>query len=313
MGQVGRSGRAGVLTNNLLTTATTLNLTTLVSLLNTSGLTAPFVAPGTLTLFGPTNAAFAAIPAPLVGWLTHPRAANLAGLQSVLTYHALPAKVFSPAISTAGTPLASLCTTCTPVLSALRNASTGAVTINTVPVTSVTSANNPANNGVLHQISAVLVPSGVLPTNDIVAAAKATPSLSALYGLLNSTGLLPALTLGTNSFTVFAPSNTAFDLVPSYIKSNVTLLTKVLLYHVINGRTYASDLPNNTAVRAWLAARGAGAERVLERRSGLALTHSLPPPPSSFLPFCFSLPRSSCRRSTPPRLSPSCAGAPASW
>jgi hypothetical protein len=90
---------------------------------------------------------------------------------------------------------------------------------------------------------------------DLLAAAKATPSLSILYSLLNSTGLLPALTLNTGSFTVFAPSNTAFASVPAYISSNATLLTKVLLYHVINGRTYASDLPNNTAVRAWLAAR----------------------------------------------------------
>ena len=126
-----------------------------------------------------SNAAFSAIAPPLVDWLTYNRTFNKDALVKVLTYHTLGTVVQAAAVSnTTGTTLSSLCTTCTPVLLALRDAGNG-VTIRTAvgnpAIATVTLADNAANNGVLHVINSVLVPGGVLPANDVVNTAAATP------------------------------------------------------------------------------------------------------------------------------------------
>ena len=199
-----------------------------------------------------SNSAFSAIAPPLVDWLTYNRTFNKDALVKVLTYHTLGTVVQAAAVSnTTGTTLSSLCTTCTPVLLALRDAGNG-VTIRTAvgnpAIATVTSADNAANNGVLHVINSVLVPGGVLPANDVVAAAANTSELTTLYSLLVATGLNNTLSLGgsANSYTVFAPTNTALAAVPAYIANNKALLTQVLTYHVKLGRIYADDLPSGT-------------------------------------------------------------------
>ena len=129
--------------STLFQAAASQGLTTLDALLTSAGLAPTFNATsGTLTLFGPTNAAFAAIPPPLVAWLTNPRAINAAALSSTLAYHALGAVVNSTQISAAGTPLVSLCADCTPALTAYNDGTSvtirnGATTI----VATVTPAN----------------------------------------------------------------------------------------------------------------------------------------------------------------------------
>jgi len=65
--------------------------TTLVAAVKAAGLVETLSGPGPFTVFAPTNAAFAKLPAGTVDTLLQP--ANLATLQSVLTYHVVPGRV----------------------------------------------------------------------------------------------------------------------------------------------------------------------------------------------------------------------------
>lgn len=61
-------------------------LSTLTSLVVAANLTGPLSAPGDLTVYAPTNAAFAKIPAPVLGAI----GGDPAVLTAVLTYHVVP-------------------------------------------------------------------------------------------------------------------------------------------------------------------------------------------------------------------------------
>lgn len=65
--------------------------TTLVAAVKAAGLVETLSGPGPFTVFAPTNAAFAKLPAGTVDTLLQP--ANIATLQSVLTYHVVPGRV----------------------------------------------------------------------------------------------------------------------------------------------------------------------------------------------------------------------------
>lgn len=65
--------------------------TTLVAAVKAAELVGTLSGPGPFTVFAPTNDAFAKLPAGTVSTLLQP--ANLATLQSVLTYHVVPGRV----------------------------------------------------------------------------------------------------------------------------------------------------------------------------------------------------------------------------
>ena len=233
------------------------SLTKLVSALTTAGLVATFSNPGAYTVFAPTDAAFNALPGPLADWLNNPRGVNRNALTNTLKFHALGIVVYSPAITAAGTPLTTLCAgstpACSPVLSAYNNA--GTVTIKNpanlaTVLATVTTPNVTCSNGVVHVVNAVLVPANqLIPTQNVVEVASSVPDLSSLVTALVATGLDTVLSVGNGVYTVFAPTNAAFAKIPLYIATNNTLLKQVLLYHVINGRTYAENLlPGNTNI-----------------------------------------------------------------
>ena len=70
----------------------------------------------------------------------------------------------------------------------------------------------------------------------IVDAAVATPAFSTLVGALQAAGLVSALQ-GPGPFTVFAPTNEAFDKIPASLLQTIVaapqVLTRVLTYHVV--------------------------------------------------------------------------------
>lgn len=72
----------------------------------------------------------------------------------------------------------------------------------------------------------------------LVEAAVATPELSTLVTLVQAANLVGPLS-GKGPFTVFAPTNAAFEKVPApllnLLGSNVDLLSGVLTYHVTSG------------------------------------------------------------------------------
>lgn len=105
-------------------------------------------------------------------------------------------------------------------------------------VSSVTTADIIADNGVIHVVDAVIG----LPT--IVTHATANPNFSTLATLLTEQELVGTLN-GTASspFTVFAPLNSAFDTATLnlYGGLNSTQKTAVLTYHVVPGANVLSN------------------------------------------------------------------------
>ena len=262
---------------NIYDTAVSAGLTRLTSLLNQSGLAPTFSAPGSTpnyTVFAPTNAAFEAIHAPLREWLTSPR--NAAALGATLRYHVLGGIALSSAIPAVGTPLTTLCTDCTPVLSAFNVGGTVTVRNSTATLATVTTPNNVAcTNGVVHVVNAVLLPGNQsIPTRDVVQTALGVPELSTLVSYLTSADLVPRLTIGpnTSSFTVFAPVNSGWSGVSASVTGNRDLLTSVLAHHVIVGRVYAADLPDGVAtVRTTLSGQSLS---LLRNGSAVTITSS---------------------------------------
>jgi uncharacterized surface protein with fasciclin (FAS1) repeats len=128
--------------------ADTPELSTLASLLASTGLDEVLTGDGPFTVFAPTNDAFAAVPAPVLTELGN----NPDVLSRVLTYHVLPSAVTSDAI-TSGTfeTVNGLPVTIT--------VADGTVTIDELAV--VTTPDVAASNGVVHVIDQVLVPADV--------------------------------------------------------------------------------------------------------------------------------------------------------
>src|ERR1700751_2697202 len=85
------------------------------------------------------------------------------------------------------------------------------------------------------------------PTKNIVENAINSAVHTTLVAEVKAAGLVDTLE-GPGPFTVFAPTNEAFDKLPagtvdSLLKpENKSLLTKVLTYHVVTGRLSSSDL-----------------------------------------------------------------------
>ena len=79
------------------------------------------------------------------------------------------------------------------------------------------------------------------PTKTVVANASAAPNLSTLVAAVKAAGLVDTLS-GPGPFTVFAPTNDAFNKLPAgtvdtLVKpENKADLTKILTYHVVAGK-----------------------------------------------------------------------------
>ena len=96
-----------------------------------------------------------------------------------------------------------------------------------------------ADNGVIHVIDKVLMPPqmNAEPTQNIVEVALANPDFSTLVAALSAADLVTTLSDNNANFTVFAPTNRAFDKIDdtalSGLLGNTDALTKVLLQHVV--------------------------------------------------------------------------------
>ncbi len=124
------------------------DFSTLVTALKAADLVDALNGAGPFTVFAPTNAAFAALPAGTVESLLKPE--NKAKLQAVLKYHVIPAKIESSAL--AGKKLTSPATLQggTIAIDATRGVIVGGA--------NVVSADVGASNGVIHVIDKVLLP-----------------------------------------------------------------------------------------------------------------------------------------------------------
>lgn len=124
------------------------DFSTLVTALKAADLVDALKGPGQFTVFAPTNAAFAALPAGALDDLLKPE--NKAKLQAVLKYHVIPARIESAAL--AGKKLTSPATLQGGTLAI--DATKGV----NVAGANVVKADVGASNGVIHVIDKVLLP-----------------------------------------------------------------------------------------------------------------------------------------------------------
>ena len=85
------------------------------------------------------------------------------------------------------------------------------------------------------------------PSKNIVENAMNSPDHTTLVAAVKAAGLVETLE-GPGPFTVFAPTNEAFDKLPAGTVDNLVkpenkeMLTKILTYHVVAGKLSAADL-----------------------------------------------------------------------
>lgn len=206
---------------------------TLVAAVTAADLVDTLNGEGPFTVFAPTDDAFALIPeADLEALLADPEA-----LSAVLLAHVVPGRLTAADVAAAST----LTTVGGDTLTV--EVVDGAVKVggSTVIVADVA-----ASNGVIHAIDRVILavePEPELKT--IAEIAAETPDLSTLVGLVGAAGLGDELS-GPGTFTVFAPTNAAFEAVGQdtldALAADPQALTAVLLYHALGTVERASDL-----------------------------------------------------------------------
>ena len=133
--------------------------TTLVAAVKAAGLVETLSGPGPFTVFAPTNAAFAKLPAGTVDTLLKPE--NLATLQSVLTYHVVPGRLSAADLKAkirAGGGRATLTTAQGASLTATMMGDTIMLTDAKGGMAHVTQSNVLQSNGVIYVTDAVSIP-----------------------------------------------------------------------------------------------------------------------------------------------------------
>ena len=122
------------------------NFSTLVTAVKAAGLAETLSGKGPFTVFAPTNAAFAKLPAGTLDSLLKPE--NKAKLRAILLYHVVPGTVMSTDIKPGAVKTAEG----QDIKLAVAG---GKVTVNDA---TVTTADIKASNGVIHVIDTVLIP-----------------------------------------------------------------------------------------------------------------------------------------------------------
>ena len=133
--------------------------TTLVAAVNAAGLVATLQGAGPLTVFAPTNAAFAKLPAGTVENLLKPE--NKATLTKILTYHVVAGNLDAAAVIKAitdGKGKAVVKTVSGGTLTASLKNGKVILTDETGATATVTATDLKAGNGVIHVIDSVLMP-----------------------------------------------------------------------------------------------------------------------------------------------------------
>jgi uncharacterized surface protein with fasciclin (FAS1) repeats len=102
-------------------------------------------------------------------------------------------------------------------------------------------------NGIIHVIDAVIVGEVDVPAplGNITEVAAGAGSFNTLVAALQATGLDETLADESQSFTVFAPTDAAFALLPEgtveALLNDTEALSNILLYHVVSGAVNSSD------------------------------------------------------------------------
>jgi uncharacterized surface protein with fasciclin (FAS1) repeats len=133
--------------------------TTLVAAVKAADLVATLKGPGPFTVFAPTNAAFAALPAGTVDTLLKPE--NKAMLRKVLTYHVVVGKMDGATLAKAvdaGAGKATLTAASGGTLTVTKSGSLIMLSDESGGMAHVTIADVVQSNGVIHVVDKVLLP-----------------------------------------------------------------------------------------------------------------------------------------------------------
>lgn len=185
-----------------------------------------------LTVFAPTDDAFAALPPGTVDDLLLPE--NQAALVDLLTYHSAPGRLSAEEVVGLSTLT-------------MSNGGTTVISVSGETVTIdgavITMTDIQARNGVIHVIDAVLSP---LPSIYEIAAGSA--DFETLTAAVDAAELDGTLSDPTADLTVFAPTDDAFAALPPgtvedlLLPENQATLVDILTYHVTAGSLFAEDV-----------------------------------------------------------------------
>lgn len=213
--------------------------TTLVSLLQATGLDAALAGDGPFTVFAPNDEAFAKVPKPVLNEL----AKDPEALKKVLLFHVAAGKFEAAQV----VGLKSV-TTLEGSSATVRVAGPRVMIENA----GVIATDVQASNGVIHVIDRVILPapigktiSELMAKPDLVTTAIEAKQFTTLVALVQQAGLADVLK-NEGPFTVFAPTDEAFAAVPQEVlealAADTDALKNVLLYHVVDGRVPAGKV-----------------------------------------------------------------------
>lgn len=204
---------------------------TLVAAAQAAGLVEALKGDGPLTVFAPTDEAFAKLPVGTVETLLKPE--NKERLATILKYHVVAGQVMAKDV---------VKLTGADTLAGQRVDVRVAGDSVKVDNANVVKADVTTSNGVIHVIDAVILPS----EKNIVATAANAKAFGTLLKAATAAGLAETLA-NDGPFTVFAPTDEAFAKLPAgtledLLKpENKDKLATILLYHVVAGRVYSNQ------------------------------------------------------------------------
>ena len=215
------------------------NHTTLEAAVVAAGLVETLSGDGPFTVFAPTDAAFALLPEGLIAQLLEDPTGDLT---TILTHHVHAGNVLSTDLSN-GMMVPTLAGTELTV-----SIMDGMVQIDNA---NVSVADIETDNGVVHVIDAVLVPEEEESTT-VVDVVVNSENHTTLEAAVVAAGLVETLS-GDGPFTVFAPTDAAFALLPEGLIAQLLEdptgdLTTILTHHVHSGNALSTDLSNGMMV-----------------------------------------------------------------
>ena len=215
------------------------NHTTLEAAVVAAGLVETLNGDGPFTVFAPTDAAFALLPEGLIAQLLEDPTGDLT---TILTHHVHSGNVLSTDLSN-GMMVPTLAGTELTV-----SIMDGMVQIDNA---NVSVADIETDNGVVHVIDAVLVPEENQSTT-VVDVVVNSENHTTLEAAVVAAGLVETLS-GEGPFTVFAPTDAAFALLPEGLIAQLLEdptgdLTTILTHHVHSGNVLSTDLSNGMMV-----------------------------------------------------------------
>lgn len=223
------------------------SFTTLLSVLSATGLDTLVADPTkTFTVFAPTDDAFAALGQETLTALLN----DTEQLKNILLYHLI---ADSTVLQDAAVALANSNDPMINMANGNKATLSYADMVLFINTSAVTTANVNADNGVIHVVNSVMIPpkSMTEPTNTIAQTAIDTPELSTLVSALQAANLVDTFNDTTKSYTVFAPTNTAFKKLPAdtltALLADSSALTNILTQHAIEGAINSQSAYANNA------------------------------------------------------------------